>query len=464
MKEHFDGAMHVPTGKSVFPYFVLFTVFIALIASISAYGGPFQPRLEQAALQKASLFQRYPGVTVPDSLETYFLGPMNASPYLYELAIGKLLSLNSAGADSTTFLRYVNLTLAGMFFFASMLFALSSSSSQWVRVLFLCLLLTNSWTLLSFGSINADNFSFLMTALSLFLYSCYMRTGRASHLFITIAALLTGSLNDSFFLLLLGAMLLGPILTGKMLRSNYRGCGFTATAAVLMLIPNLYFYGGNLIRYGAFEPAADKVFGYQIAYRYVPDFRRQVDLAASQSQHPLFTLSGTVKQRLRALPEQLFESHSIGSQGLRRIDYLSLTLSMLAAIAGIGTAFVNRFRRKTFENSKIVRNRFIFEVLLVTALYLAMVLGVQVTRQLAGIPLSQRPPIELYPIIFALLFIVSHFTCAHLQTTAARIVAAGITASFLLNLNFQTALDHIHSVSAKEEASSAGEPDIKRSD
>ena len=131
----------------------------------------------------------------PDGPDSYRYGLMRDTPYLYSLAMGKLLALNALPIDDLRFLRLVNVVIGVLTVWIAMRAMALLSSDPIARVLF-GVMITNTLmlTFLS-ASVSYDNGANLCAALAFACLFAFMRWQRPAHLAGLALALLAGTLT-----------------------------------------------------------------------------------------------------------------------------------------------------------------------------------------------------------------------------------------------------------------------------
>ena len=208
---------------------------------------------------------------IEDSPASHPHGLVTRVPFLYHLAMGKLLALNVFGLDDLLYLRLLNAVLALATLAAAWRLACRMTDDIPVRLLFL-VLATNTLTVTFLGgAVNYDNLVQLLAVLAVSSLVAFLQEERPAALAGFALWNLLGALTKITFLPL-GVILLAVLLIerrrhlvadGRALAAWLAGPRLRGAAVAALLVAgvlaNLMLYGGNLLRYGRPVPVCDQV-------------------------------------------------------------------------------------------------------------------------------------------------------------------------------------------------------------
>ena len=270
------GAGRVPESLEMRLVAGLLLYFLARALFLALEIAPGIPPDESTHLGRVLAYARVAWLPA-DGPETYALGALQHAPPLYYLLMGKLLALKPGAVEPLVFLRIANVLLGVTCAYCAYRCAGQISGNPLARLLAL-LLVTNTlmFTGLS-ASVNYDNLANLLGALAIAALLAFLKAGGVAGLVVGVVALLAGALTKVAFLPLAGLCLVMVAVGGRAhfadLPHRSRDWlrvqplrGALATLVVLgLLVANRSLYGGNLLRFGAREPRADRVLGLENA-------------------------------------------------------------------------------------------------------------------------------------------------------------------------------------------------------
>ena len=206
-----------------------------------------------------------------DSPETYSMGLIQHTPWLYYFAMGKMLPLNVWGIDDLTYLRL----LSAGFGLATVLVAWRwmrlVTSNALVRVLAV-LMMTNTLMFTAIcAAVSYDGLVNFLAALSVYFFSRHVKHNDARSLVLLVLSLCLGALTKVTFLPLAAALLIAVLFHDRKavlhapakFLAYLRQASSRDVAALAVMVIGLvlcaWLYGGNLLRFGALEPPIDQV-------------------------------------------------------------------------------------------------------------------------------------------------------------------------------------------------------------
>lgn len=214
-----------------------------------------------------------------DSPASYEHGLVSHRPFLNTWLMARWLALKPAVASERVWLRLANGALALATLAAALSWARRAGAGPGARLL-LAVLLTNlpMWSFLS-ASVNYDNLAMLLATLSFALLARYLDTRSPPVLAGLVLVLAAGVLTKAALLPLAALLVVALFITAgrlpvrdaaSLLRAPLAR-GPTGAAillgAVALLTLAAGLYGGNWIRFGALEPAANQVLPIEEANR-----------------------------------------------------------------------------------------------------------------------------------------------------------------------------------------------------
>jgi len=214
-----------------------------------------------------------------DSPASYEHGLVSHRPFLNTWLLARWQTLQPSIASERVWLRLANVAMALATLAATLRWARRAGASPGCRLL-LAVLLTNlpMWSFLS-ASVNYDNLAMLLATLSFALLARYLDTRSPPLLAALALALAAGVLTKAALLPLAALLIVALGVTGgrrcvrdaaSLLRSPLaRGPGTAAilVGAVALATLATTLYGGNWIRFGVLEPAANQVLPLEAANR-----------------------------------------------------------------------------------------------------------------------------------------------------------------------------------------------------
>ncbi|MEX2288087.1 MAG: DUF2142 domain-containing protein [Planctomycetaceae bacterium] len=250
---------------------VLAMAYFAVRAGFYAINiAPYVPPDEKAHFGISEVFAKT-WLLPNDSPESYRYGLITHVPSLYYYVMGRVANLNVFFDSDLPFLRLANALLGTFTVLFAYLWMRRFTTNRLACGLF-AVVITNipMFTFLC-GSVNYDNLTNLLAAVSVYYLTRFFEAYRAEHMAAFLIAVLLGSLTKVTFLPLAGMLglvlllqewrTLGSLpaqLAHKFRRSIGRGM-LLSTAVLLLLGTNVYLYGGNLVRFGRLVPVVQQV-------------------------------------------------------------------------------------------------------------------------------------------------------------------------------------------------------------
>ncbi|NRA65128.1 MAG: DUF2142 domain-containing protein [Pseudobacteriovorax sp.] len=222
------------------------------------------------------LYHLSPDLDVPESPSTYKYGTLNYMPYLYHLAMGKMLPFYDYKS-----LRLANWSFAVVFILLSALLVVRSSSNPWVWI-FSFMILTNIPMLsFIFGSISYDP---LINCLGVAFCLClleFFRQEKWRFLFALGVIAMTGTLVKLTFLPFILISLIVLLFKYRALKRLLEKGMLKNRLTILIsgvVLGGLFFLNCRLYLYNLFEfrsiyPSADQVWGHDVAFQYYSQYR-----------------------------------------------------------------------------------------------------------------------------------------------------------------------------------------------
>lgn len=245
-------------------YFAARLLFLA--ASVSSYVPPDE-------ITHAGLCQLFSKVLLlpGNSPDSYDLGLVTNTPWLYYWVMGKLLHLNIFALPDLFFLRLVNIPFAfGTIYYSWRLLKLVTEDRLTQLLLVVALSNLPMLSLLS-ASVSYDNMANFLAALATYYMFAFFRSNGAGLLAVSLIAQMTGALTKITMPLL--ALLLELLLLVHLVRQRracaqglaafVKGAPLRALLAALLLFAglslNLQLYAGNYLHYGTLTPSMAQV-------------------------------------------------------------------------------------------------------------------------------------------------------------------------------------------------------------
>jgi len=215
-----------------------------------------------------------------DDETSHSLGLLAHRPYLYGWLLARWLALHPAALVSDlVWMRLANAAMAFGTVLAGLAFARRAGASPGARVVFV-VVLTNlpMWSFLS-ASVNYDNLAMLLATLALALFARWIDERDPLDALRLAAVACAGALTKAAFLplaVLIGAASLiadratalreAVVAFAHPRRLGVRALGIAVGASALASLA-VALYGGNLLRFGVLEPAANQVLPLEAALR-----------------------------------------------------------------------------------------------------------------------------------------------------------------------------------------------------
>lgn len=241
----------------------------------------------------STFYKEAPGIKVQDTDATSVYGPMNTTPYLYHLAMGKLAHLNFFGVDDEIFWRFISIALAVFLLHTVLELAREFDFSLWGQLITVVAVANLPMFFFISSAAHYDSLTNLVAARMLLYLVRLMKSGGLENLLALGVFLMAGSLIKISFLpfyLIVGLLVL--IIIPKLLPTleiNLRN-GLTKREMTLLFLGFIFFlanaqlFGNNIYKYNSIFPSAEQVLGQEKAYINYPQARRDKDLMDTVSQ------------------------------------------------------------------------------------------------------------------------------------------------------------------------------------
>ena len=262
----------------VIVYFLLRTLYYALTIN------PFVPPDEATHMGRVLAFAASDWLPT-DSLATYKRGLITHVPNLYYLLMGKLLHLNLFDVPDLVFVRLLNVPLGLLTVVYAWRWISLFTPCRVARVLFVVMLTNTLMFSFLFGTVNYDNLTNLLAAMSVYYLFAFIIGRNPVTLAKFLLCLLLGALTKEAFLPLAAILCIVLVIHERrrltalpehviaFLYPLGVRRALLCIALVVATATNLGLYGLNLLHYGNLIPSADQVVGLQNAMQY-PVFAR----------------------------------------------------------------------------------------------------------------------------------------------------------------------------------------------
>jgi len=250
-------------------YFILRLCFLAVNISTQI------PPDELTHIQLSLLYSLQSGWTIPDSAQTYHMGPVSRFPWLYHWLLGRCHDINLFQISPIIFFRFINIALSVITVIFSYKFFRLLTTDKWIPILGV-IVLTNipMYSFLS-AFVSYDNLANLFAIISFYYFFLYLKNYQAKHLGIAAVCSLLGTLtkHSSLPLLLIFAVILlmdfwyrrqGFSFPNRFSLSPWTPAKVTATVLILILVGlNLNLYAVNFLRYKRALPSCTQVLTHE---------------------------------------------------------------------------------------------------------------------------------------------------------------------------------------------------------
>lgn len=257
-------------------FIVVLAYFALRLWFFATHIAPAIPPDEFNHIELTLLYSQHHGaLTLPDSAQTYHMGPISRFPWLYHWLLGKLYVLNCALLSPILFLRILNILFSlAAIVFSYNLFRLLTVD-KWIPLLGVIVL--THLPMYSFLSafVSYDNLANLFSVVSFYYLFSYLKNGRGKHLGVMIVCCLLGALTKHSFLPLLfifaGITFLDSwyqhkdfAFWGSLLLSKWRPAKVVTSLLVIVLLGlTLNLYAINFLKYKKAVPSCTQVLTHE---------------------------------------------------------------------------------------------------------------------------------------------------------------------------------------------------------
>jgi len=272
IKNFFDHTLpnlHFLVFIVVLSYFVLRLCFFATSIALEI------PPDEITHIELNLLYSQHDGLRLPDSAQTYHLGPVSRFPWFYHWLMGKLFSLNLFLLSPVLFFRGINILISLTAIIFSYNFFRLMTTDKWIPLLSV-IVLTNipMYSFLS-AFVSYDNLANLFSAVSFYYLFNYLKNRQTKHLVIVVICSLLGSLTKHsylpFLLIFTGIVMVDAWSQNKDFSSlkNFSLSTWTPVKAVTAVLIcflvglNLNLYAVNFLKYKKTIPSCTQALTYE---------------------------------------------------------------------------------------------------------------------------------------------------------------------------------------------------------
>ena len=245
----------------LFLFWIVSTLSFAFSTSIGS------PPDEMYHIKLSKLYGNVNTFIAQDTKDTIDLGIVSRTPNLYHLILGKTLVFPDY---VPIILRIENFLIGIIFFIFSITTINSHTSSRKIRILFLFLLSNIVMLQYLFGAVSYDNFINLFALISFyFLHKIIQNNDVKSFKWLIIISLLGVLVKFTYIPLLLvqfSFICINYFKNGKLTILFKSLTNSKPLLLILLLLSSiiLYFYGLNLLRYGALTPSCEQVMSSEL--------------------------------------------------------------------------------------------------------------------------------------------------------------------------------------------------------
>lgn len=240
----------------LFLFWIVSTLNFAFSTSIGS------PPDEMYHIKLSKLYGNVSTFIAQDTKDTIDLGIVSKTPNLYHLILGKTLVFSDF---APIILRIENFLIGIFFIIFSIITIHSHTSSKKIRILFLFLLSNIVMLQYLFGAVSYDNFINLFALISFYYFHKIIQNNDAKSfkwlIIISLLGVLVKFTYIPLFLVQLSVICINYYMNGKLTILFKSLTNSKPLLLILLLLSSviLYFYGLNLLRYGALTPSCKQV-------------------------------------------------------------------------------------------------------------------------------------------------------------------------------------------------------------